>query len=331
MFFTRDSFLLISVGSLVNIGDEIKNTVRERVDDLEKLYGVYDARRDEYRLAGDQYVFRYRWAEGGWTIDKYPEVVKSLGNQFPGRAGYPIDSLPGTIDGLGQPLSVFGFQGLPGFELIGLEETVVGFGVGAEDTTIPPPPRLAGTIEQTEPPFDGEEEDVFIETLRTMLLQKTQVVSSVGGLTGTIDDLVIDRRGDDKLYIVPRTSLRTLRETDSSTLDVLSSGSPVNSPLEILSGALLLDLLEAVEWLEIHLKYESEANQTLTFSWTRNGGLTFVTLSTKVLAPTFGSEMKRVQTAQMHRKGQLKLSAPDLGKLVLLSVTPALVKVNRAG
>lgn len=100
LFGSRDNIHLLSNEGHQLIGLPIMDEVADEVDNFNEGYAAYDIGRQEYRIAVDQFVWRYRLIEKGWTLDEYPFPIRSLSRQIQGVAGIPIDSLPATIDEL---------------------------------------------------------------------------------------------------------------------------------------------------------------------------------------------------------------------------------------
>lgn len=250
VFTNSKSVYLINVGVFVDLGRYVIQRMIDNFADCKKTYAIYDVTRDEYRICNCNVVFRYRWDNEGWTKDLYQFQLKSLGNQFSGKTGYPIDSLQGTID----------------------------------------------------------------------------------ELVGTIDDLVIDRPDDDKILLTPSDSLVTLREHDSgdAAQDQLEDGSLVDSSMEIVSGVVNLNRLEASEILEAHVEYEANEDQTIDFDFMPDDGSSFTFITSKSVNVTSGTEMLRVKLAQTSRKLKFRVRSDTLGKFRLLSLTSAAVMVHRA-
>jgi len=100
VFASRDDIHLITNSGHQLIGTQIVDDVAEEVETFKDSYAAYDVGRQEYRIAVDSFVWRYRFMEKGWTADQYPFNIRSLGRQIQGVAGIPIDNLPGVIDSL---------------------------------------------------------------------------------------------------------------------------------------------------------------------------------------------------------------------------------------
>lgn len=100
VFVSRDNVHLLTTTQHELIGNEIFDEIVEETNTLRAIYGSYDVGRQEYRLAADDLVFRYRFVEKGWTVDVYPIAIKALSRQIQGKSGRPIDSLEGIIDDL---------------------------------------------------------------------------------------------------------------------------------------------------------------------------------------------------------------------------------------
>lgn len=248
VFINEKSVYTVSIGIFQDIGLRIIKRLIEDFGDIRGAYGIYDPIRDEYRVAHCKVVFRYRWDEGGWTKDKYPYLVKSLGNQIAGRTGYPIDSLPGIID----------------------------------------------------------------------------------NLQGTIDDLVVIRPYDDKIHIVPESSLISVIETSDSTQDQINGGSFVDAPLSITSGVVNLNRWEASEILEGHLEYETDEEQTFVFEFLPGVGTSVTQITVKVLAVTTDIAIQRLHLAEHSRLFRFRIRSGTLGQFNLLALGVAGVEVKRA-
>lgn len=151
----------------------------------------------------------------------------------------------------------------------------------------------------------------------------------IDDLVGSIDDLVIDRPDDEDALIVPSASLITLREDDVSD-DQLADSSLVDSSMDIISGVINLDRLEASEILEGHLEYEADEAQTLSFDFMPDAGGSYTFITSKSAVVTSGSEMLRVKLAQHSRKLKFRIRSETLGKLRILGFTTAAVAVHRA-
>lgn len=154
----------------------------------------------------------------------------------------------------------------------------------------------------------------------------------IDNLVGSIDDLVIDRPDDDNALIVPSESLVTLREHDTgdAAQDQMEDESLVDSSIDIVSGIINLNTLEASEVLEAHLEYEADEAQTLTFDFMSDAGGSFTFITSKTIAITSGTEMLRVKLAQFSRKLKFRIRSDKLGKLRILGFPVAAVGVHRA-
>lgn len=176
-----------------------------------------------------------------------------------------------------------------------------------------------------------------LKSLGTQIQGKTgypidSLVGIIDDLVGTIDDLVIDRPDDDKVLIVPDDSLYTMREHEAAddAQDQLEDGSLVDSSMEIISGVINLDITEAVDVLEGHLRYEAEEGQILTFDYMPDSGSSYVFITSKTITTTSGTEMLRVKLAQHSRKLKFRIRSDTLGKLRILGFTPKAQLVHRA-
>lgn len=251
VFINDKSVYIVDIGYISNIGESVIKRIKEEFSDLRGAYAVYDTTRDEYRVAQCRNVFRYRWDEEGWTMDWYNYTIKSLGTQIPGRTGYPIDSLTGTVD----------------------------------------------------------------------------------GLQGTIDDLVIDKLEDKKIFLIPDASVVTSYEVDTTApvQDQSPDGVLIDAPLEIVSGIVTLNRLEASHQIQASLEYEADEEQNLAFEYLLGGGATSTVAKTVSLVPTTVSSMVRVQTTKASRQLQWRLRSATLGQLKIVCFAPSIIQVNRAG
>jgi uncharacterized protein YjdB len=100
IFASRDNVHVLTSSSNQQIGDFVIDEIIDEVESLRNCYATYDVGRQEYRLAANNLVWRYRFQEKAWTLDEYPWMIRSLSRQIQGFAGIPIDSLPGIIDDL---------------------------------------------------------------------------------------------------------------------------------------------------------------------------------------------------------------------------------------
>ena len=100
IFASREDIHLLSEAGHQLIGTLVMSDIKDEVESLNGSFAAYDVGRQEYRIAIDTFVWRYRFVEQGWTADQYPYPIRSLSRQVEGVAGIPIDNLPGEIDGL---------------------------------------------------------------------------------------------------------------------------------------------------------------------------------------------------------------------------------------
>lgn len=187
----------------------------------------------------------------------------------------------------------------------------------------------------------GWTKDLYEFRLRSLGIQiqgKTgypidSLLGTVDELDGTIDDLVIDRPDDDKVLLVPSDSFVTMREHESIGVDAqdqLADGSLVDASMEIISGIINLNNLEASETLEAHLEYETDESQAVVFEFKPNGGGSYTLISNKSFVATIRPEIQRLHLAEFSRSLQFRLRSETLGKLRILAFIPASVMVHRA-
>lgn len=100
VFASRENVHYITQQGQSLIGNLIADEVEEEAENLRTAYAAYDVGRQEYRIAANNLVWRYRFVEQGWTADEYPWSIRSLSRQVQGVAGLPIDNLVGIIDDL---------------------------------------------------------------------------------------------------------------------------------------------------------------------------------------------------------------------------------------
>ena len=100
VFLAREDIYNVHVGGYERIGQIVIDDVIDESLTLDGAFGAYDVSRQEYRLAVERLVWRYRFLEQAWTADEYPWVIRSLSRQIQGISGIPIDLLVGIIDDL---------------------------------------------------------------------------------------------------------------------------------------------------------------------------------------------------------------------------------------
>lgn len=101
VFPTRENIIFLSTSDIKKIGERVKHGIIDSVQAPGDPIGKYDFIRNEYRLAILDTVWRYNFNDQGWTKDVYPFDIRDMARVEVDRFGLPIDSLVGTIDGLG--------------------------------------------------------------------------------------------------------------------------------------------------------------------------------------------------------------------------------------
>lgn len=96
----EENVMMLTSAGLKPIGDEIREILIPSISDIDAAVGFYDKRRNEYRLAVGNTVWRRNFRTPGWTKDVYPHDIRYIARVKLEQAGLVINDLTGFIDGL---------------------------------------------------------------------------------------------------------------------------------------------------------------------------------------------------------------------------------------
>lgn len=243
-----DNVYLLSDREIQPIGQLIKDTLFNEITDLATIRGVYRPKTADYWLANGDVVYRYSFADKGWTRSKYP------------------------------------------FNIRWMDETVYH--------------------------YDGE---------------------TWADATGTWDDATgtwADAHGtaqEPSFYFATDEALGTvIAEDPDSTTDGYTQTGKSAQGLLIQTGVLLASSpLDKTEVIELQLEYEDGEARTLTFEYSEDLGANWTTYSSQATVVTTRQEIMRVMKTLSRKSLMLRLTATGLGSMVLISLTPFLVKEAR--
>lgn len=101
---SMEDIFIVDQSGPKSIGSGVRRTMLPAITDFPALTGSYDPRRQEYRLAVQDNVWRYNFRDQGWTRDRYLFMVKHLSFVDYKSIGLTMDAL-GTIDDFGLPIA----------------------------------------------------------------------------------------------------------------------------------------------------------------------------------------------------------------------------------
>lgn len=100
IFPSKENIWLVTERGPQAIGDPVRKELFVAITSYPELTGVYDPRRQEYRLAINSIVYRYKFQEQAWTKDVYPFNVRHINFISYEALGLTFDQLTGTFDEL---------------------------------------------------------------------------------------------------------------------------------------------------------------------------------------------------------------------------------------